>query len=127
MADTVARNAINLAWFVTGRRPIYSNGREIGYSRNLEEVCQGIVNVYDPGEKSDPRTWYTKDNLFRDIKVTDYCLQTGRVPKWVSAQEVAKLPQKPTGGFIVNQTIDPKLLIVGGVALAAILLLGNRR
>jgi len=112
-----------------GRRPVYSNGRKIGYWTNVTEACQGILYIEPGAAKTDPNTWYTKDDFWRDVKVTDYCLTKGERPKWVTDEYVKSqnLTPNPGGGFTANTgALDPKLLIIGGAVLVAALLIGRR-
>jgi len=123
-----------------GQVPIYRLGKQIGYYIRSEqgeaELCKGTIMLYEGQEKSDPKTWYTKNGWWKDVPVTEWCLQLGKPPAWLTPEQKASAVQAPTGAIVVPGLNDkamsaggislPVLIGGGAVGLAVLLLLVRR-
>ena len=78
----------NFANGFLGQRPILVDGVKIGYWKQSNNLCGGNAYISNeflaPGGGAiyPPSRWVTKDDLWRDITVSAYCLSKGKVPTW---------------------------------------------
>jgi hypothetical protein len=124
--NTFARGFLN-------ERPIYYLGKKIGYWKggNLESVCRNAtIMLYKGMEIGDPKMWFTKDDLWRDVPVTDFCMRNGIEPRWLTEEDKANLVQKPTGQLVVpgaygdtSEMPGLSLPLVAGASIAGLGLL----
>lgn len=89
-----------------GERPIYYQGRKIGYWKDLSELCQGKFFLYKDWQGPTPpaSALVTKDDFWQDIAVTQYCLNKRITPKWYS-QRAPAAPGVP--GSATPQPLNP--------------------
>lgn len=144
MADTT--NVLdwvgNFALAFNNQRPVFFNGKKIGYWQSTDSLCRGSVVLEVPvAQAGDPRSWTTKDDLWRDIPATTLCVAAGFKPVWATDAEIAtakaiapagtsalSLPAHMIGAALNNTGSVVKWVAIGGVGLVALyLILGRRR
>lgn len=126
-----------------GQAPVYRAGRQVGYfkagplgsaSANAD-LCKGLFYVYKGEERGDPKTLYLLNSFGKQIPLTDYCLQQGIKPSWLTVAESAAVIEKPTGALVVpgvyndgTPTVSnlPMILAGSAVGLGVLLLLLRR-
>lgn len=98
-----------------GQRPLYVNGVEIGYwTAEGNDLCHGNAFIYpeflDANKQSiyPPSQWITKDDLWRDIPVSQYCVSKNIVPSWAQVNgSTVTLPPSSPGGQPTSLTVNP--------------------
>jgi hypothetical protein len=125
------------------QRPIYANGIKIGYWTPQNNLCGGnahilneFVNQATKLPTIDPRLWVTKDDLWRDVPVSEYCIKKGIVPTWASVTaartavtmpngEVREYTRNEVGAYEAQQALKVplNLALIGGVGIVALLFL----
>lgn len=132
-AESLPQAFSNFMQGFIGRKPVFSNGIQIGYL-NDGNACRGVITLA-PGAatNTDPSTWMTKDSFWRDVSVTSLCLKNNITPTWLKPEEAVKVVTNPVTGVktlpgvtdagnnVVG--INPLYLAIGGGALGLLLLL----
>jgi hypothetical protein len=98
-----------------GQRPIYVNGVEIGYwTAEKSDLCQGKAFIYPEFQDEynhgfyPPETWVTKDDLWRDVPVSQYCLSKNIAPSWATTSgTTVTVPAAVAGGAPTSYTVNP--------------------
>lgn len=114
---------------IGGQRPVFSNGKQVGYFKNDDDLCAGKITVTVAGGNAGaPETWTTKDDLWRDVKVTDYCLGRAKRPPWVTDTQVTQYQQQPSGALVLKDSPAKYMpwIIAGGVAAVGLILILRR-
>lgn len=87
-----------------GERPIYVDGVKIGYWKpSQNNLCGGNAFIYAPYLDANkkpsipPQRWITKDDLWRDVSVSSYCIGKGITPSWAQVTGNTVVITTPTG------------------------------
>lgn len=136
----VERNPVqwlnNFALGFAGQRPVFHNGVQIGYFRNADDLCKGVIQIY-PQHKGNTKysEWTTKDDWWRDIPVNAFCASVGLKPQWLSPSEYTQVqssmpavaaPSNPltnVAQVIGKPNVLPYALAAGAGVVALVLLL----
>jgi hypothetical protein len=138
-----------IADFIQGftSRPIYAGGQKIGYWKPENNLCGGnayLDQKYKPYPS--PETWYTYNDLWQLVPVTEYCVKKGIIPSWATVSGTTVTAPSPVGGNPVSYTRNndgtitaskpfgpdipftslPVGLAVGGAGILGLLLLLRR-
>lgn len=124
-------------------RPVYVGATKIGYwKQDPSSLCKGVIYIENAeAAKADPSTWTTKDDLWRDIPVNQFCVSAGLTPPWMTAAQVAATPT-PAGANITTGLVTKvdtalsaalnsgnliKWGLIGGVGIVALYLVMRER
>lgn len=136
----------NFAQGLAGQRPVFARGVEIGYWTDKTALCLGAINIKPQYMHIPKEEWVTKDDLWRDVPVLQYCAAAGLKPPSISEGEYQRLREQASPltaalqpGGTASNVLAPvaeltgalktygKFVLAGGLGLAALMLLLRRR
>lgn len=133
--ESLAQAFSNFVVGFTGKKPVFSNGVQIGFLKD-GNACRGVIELNKGAPtNTDPSTWMTKDGWWRDVSVSKLCLDNNITPTWLADKSsqivtnpvtgVKTLPGVTDQGTVVGLNVP--LLAAAGLGGLGLLLLIVRR
>lgn len=112
-SESFAQAFANFMVGFTGKKPVFSNGVQIGYLKD-GNACRGVIELTKgAATNTDPKTWMTKDKWWRDVSVTKLCMDNNITPTWLEDKKDQIVTNPVTGVKTLPGVTDSGTTVVG--------------